>query len=514
VRTFLAGKYRDRPPDVIVAIADPAIRLVLDWPDAPWPGCPLVFAAANRATVNAALASGRAAGVVVTLDAEGTLRAALALVPGADEVVVVAGRDIYLPLVERAIAGLGRPLRVTRLVDLPLEETRQRLAGLPPTSFVYYSQITVDGEGRGLFGRRSLEELAPASSRPIFSHYGTFLGHGIAGGSLLDAEVVGRETAGLARLLLAGARPSAIAPVTSRSNRLRFDWRELQRFGLDEGRVPPGSEVLFRTPSLLEAHRGAVMTAAVLLTVQAGLIVALAAAVQRRRMAQRKLRLLSGRILTAQEDERRRIARELHDGASQDLALFAIDLDQMASGVSAPEEVPVQARAAAGRARDLSRELHRIAYELHPAILDQLGLVPALRQFADQLGTRHALRVEVRDSNWPTELSPEVTLALFRVAQEALQNAAKHSGTDEARVELVGSSKGVMLLVSDGGRGFDVAAPLEVGSLGLAGMKERLRLVGGELCVDAAPGRGTTIAAAVPRESLAEERRSRVERAT
>jgi ABC-type uncharacterized transport system substrate-binding protein len=300
LRRFLAEKYRERPPDVIAAHGDPALRFVAEWRDPPWPAPAVVFATASEATARASHETAAATGVVVDPDIEATLRAALALLPETEEVAIVASADPSVPVVEAALARIAGRVRVTRLVDLSLEETRRRLAALPPTAIVYYSQVTLDREGRGLFGREALEELAAASRRPIFSRYGTYLGYGIVGGSLLQPEVVGREMAGVVARVLAGT-PAARIPVEEiQANRLLFDARQLKRFGLDESRLPPGSEVRFREPTLLEEHRGAVVTAAVLLSVQAGLIVALAAAVQRRRMAQRQLRLLGGRILTAQ----------------------------------------------------------------------------------------------------------------------------------------------------------------------------------------------------------------------
>jgi signal transduction histidine kinase len=497
LRQFLADKYRERPPQLVVALGDPAVRFVLGWTDAPWTTPAIVFGAAGQDTATAALATGRATGLLVRLDVDASLSAALALVPDADEVVLVASGDPYLPLTEAALARLAGRVRVTRLVELSLEEIKARIAGLSPRAFVYFTNLTVDSQGRGLTGRQALAALADVSSRPVFSHTGTLLGHGIVGGSLVDATVIGRELGELTGRVLAGEAPASIPLAESRSSRLQFDARQLERWGLDERRLPPGSEVLFRRPTLLEEHRDTVLTAAVLLLVQAGLIVALTVAVRRRRAAQQQLRELSGRILTAQEEERGRIARELHDGASQQLALLAIELDELGAG-----DGPSQARSLAGRARVLSRELHHIAYELHPAILDQLGLVPALRQFADQLSARGGLKVEVVESDWPAELAPDVALALYRIGQEALQNVARHSAARDARVTLRGSERGVTLMVSDEGRGFDPAG-VAGGSLGLAGMRERLRLVGGELCVDSAPGRGATIAAAVPSRALA-----------
>ena len=502
VRRFLEEKYRARPPRLVVAWGDPAVRFALDWKDAPWPTPAVVFMATTPATVRAARLSGRAAGLSVTIDAEGSLRAALALLPDTEEVALVASGDAYLPVTEKALATLPPRIRVTRLVDLPLDETRRRIAALPRRSFVYYTQVSVDrGTNRGLFGRQGLTELAKDAPRPFFGHTGTYLGYGLVGGSLVQPEVLGREAAELAARILAGEAPAAISVGTSRGNRLMFDDRELRRWHLDAARLPPESEVRFRAPTLWEEHRGTVIGATGLVLVEAGLIAALAAAVRRRRAAQKQLRRLSGRILTAQEEERSRIARELHDGASQQLALLAIELDQLGACAPAPES-PAPARALAGRAREISRELHHIAYELHPAILDQLGLVPALRQFASQLAARHGIGLEVSESDWPGELPAGVALALYRVAQEALQNAAKHSGAGGARVSLRGSPEGVALVVSDAGSGFDPATTPSAASLGLAGMRERLRLVGGALAVESRPGAGTSVTATVPAEAL------------
>jgi signal transduction histidine kinase len=209
-------------------------------------------------------------------------------------------------------------------------------------------------------------------------------------------------------------------------------------------------------------------------------------------------------MLSAQEGERRRIAQELHDDVSQRLALFAIELDELCSRSSSSDSGSrAQAGALSAKARSLSTDVHHIAYELHPAILDQLGLVPALRQFADQIATRHGIAVEVTEADWPRELPRDVSIALYRTVQEALQNVVKHSGAGEARVALQGSRKGVTLMVSDSGRGFDPEAAGVRMRLGLAGMRERLRLVRGELCIDSSASDGTVVAAGIPVEALA-----------
>jgi signal transduction histidine kinase len=236
------------------------------------------------------------------------------------------------------------------------------------------------------------------------------------------------------------------------------------------------------------------------LVLQSTVIVVLLLERRRRRAAERGQRLLAARLITAQEDERTRIARDLHDDACQRLALMAIELDELAQpAADSGAFLGARVHALADSARGLSADVRRIAYELHPASLDQFGLVPAVRRFAEELGARNGIAIEIVDSDWPKGPLPrDVSLVLYRVTQEALRNVAEHSGAPEARVVFRGRSGGVAVVVSDKGRGFDVEAPANERRLGLAGMRERLGLLGGRLRIESAPGAGATVEAWVP----------------
>ena len=207
---------------------------------------------------------------------------------------------------------------------------------------------------------------------------------------------------------------------------------------------------------------------------------------RRRLAAEERLHQLSGRLITAQEEERSRIARDLHDDAGQRLALLAIELDQL------------QAPALADQARALSTDLHRIAHQLHPASLDQLGLLPAARRFAADLAARHGVAIEVASDEWPDAVPRQTALVLYRVMQEALQNAVRHSGAARIEVAFRRTKDGMWLRVSDSGRGFVLGPRSGERGLGLAGMSERLRLVGGGLRIDTRPGGGTILEAWLP----------------
>jgi signal transduction histidine kinase len=211
-------------------------------------------------------------------------------------------------------------------------------------------------------------------------------------------------------------------------------------------------------------------------------------------VSHREIQQLAGSLLTAHEDERRYIARELHDDLTQRLARLAIDAGRMEIGVDAPEGV--------GKLREelvrLSEDVHAMSYRLHPSVLDDLGLAEALKAECDRVARRGVLRVEVDASALPVAMSGDASLCLFRVAQEALSNAARHAQASVVTVFLDPRNMGLHLAVSDNGIGFDPNRPRDHASLGLASMRERVRLLQGKFDIASEPGRGTTVVAWVP----------------
>jgi PAS domain S-box-containing protein len=215
--------------------------------------------------------------------------------------------------------------------------------------------------------------------------------------------------------------------------------------------------------------------------------------------AERRQRELSGRLISAQEDERRRIARELHDDLQQRLALLAIELDGMALGRPA-----LAGEALAARARDLWRqtieiatEMHNLSYRLHPSKLEALGLLATVQGYCRDL-SKHGLQVAFAHDGVPASVPADTSLCVFRVVQESLQNVLKHSGSRQARVVMTGSGGTLRLVIEDAGRGFDAGRAGKHGGLGLVSMRERLHQVGGSMAVRSSVGGGTTIEFEVP----------------
>ena len=208
---------------------------------------------------------------------------------------------------------------------------------------------------------------------------------------------------------------------------------------------------------------------------------------------------LSRRLIGAHEEERALLARELHDDVSQRLAVLAIEAGRAES--AAPEGAQAEALQAVreGLTR-LSEDVHSLAYQLHPSVLEELGLAEALRAECERRGRQGSLDVSAALDTLPAVVEPDVALCLFRVAQEALNNVAHHAGVREASVTLRQTDGGLLLAVSDGGAGFDPEKRAHGMRLGLASMRERVRLVHGTLDIESAPAQGTTIVAWVPAE--------------
>ncbi len=219
-----------------------------------------------------------------------------------------------------------------------------------------------------------------------------------------------------------------------------------------------------------------------------------------------QIRAFAGMLLQAQEDERRRVARELHDDLSQKLAAVELDMAKLE-----PEIVSTRARAAVERLRqavaDLSEDTRRLAHQLHPSVLDDLGLVVAIESFCRQFSEREGIRTNFQHNHLPDHLPADFSLALYRVVQEGLRNVSKHSRAKEVNVSLLSVDSKVHLSIKDNGVGFDATLPPRLPGLGLTAMQERVRLHGGLIVFRSAPGQGTDVFVEMPLEPLAVQSR-------
>jgi PAS domain S-box-containing protein len=215
------------------------------------------------------------------------------------------------------------------------------------------------------------------------------------------------------------------------------------------------------------------------------------------KQAEEALAGMTRKLIAAQEQERARIGRELHDDITQRLALLAIELEQLQQN---PSEVESRVRKLRNETSELLNDVEALSHELHSSKLEYLGVVAGIRSWCREFGERQNMEIDFR-SDVATVLPFEIGVCLLRVLQEALHNAVKHSGLKRVEVRLVEESNQVHLMVSDSGKGFDVESAKQGKGLGLTSMGERVRLVNGTIAIESKPMGGTTIEVRVPLES-------------
>ena len=298
--------------------------------------------------------------------------------------------------------------------------------------------------------------------------------------------------------ILHGERAESIPPQILELAVPTYDWRELRRWAIPEARLPAGSVIKFRQPTPWEVYRWRIITIVSVCLLQTGLIIVLLINRARRRRAEEATHSLSRRLIHAQEEERARLARELHDDLTQRLARLAIDAGRLEGGVNGDSAGEIMRSLRDGLVR-LSEDIHTLSYRLHPSVLEDLGLAEALKAECERFSRQESipsdlkLRIAGCHSNGPGPVP------LSRCAGGVAQHRSPRPSPKRGRV-VAWHGRSVQLAVRDDGIGFDPTAAKDRPTLGLASMDERVHLVGGELDVDSAPGHGTTVVAWVPLE--------------
>lgn len=207
---------------------------------------------------------------------------------------------------------------------------------------------------------------------------------------------------------------------------------------------------------------------------------------------------VEGLLIEAHEQERTRIARHLHDDIGQRMAGLTMDLDALCQSLPLSTEAQKRIRDVSDRTLALAKDIQALSQQLHPSTLDYVGLVSAAKAFCKDISKRENVAITFTHEEVPNRIAADVALSLFRVVEEAVTNVVKHGGVRDATVRLIGKPSEIQLEIVDNGGGFDPEAVLRNGAPGLVGMRERMRLVGGELVIESQRGTGTVIRARVP----------------
>jgi signal transduction histidine kinase len=504
IAQLLLSRYADDPPNLVVAVGPAAIDFWVTHRDAIFPDA-LLLAAARLSYLQKTKLRPSDAEVATEFSFTSVAEDILQLFPETSNIVMVFGNTFtertLAAEARQQLAALSGMLTLDFTNDLSISEIQDKLASLSAGSVVFLGFFSEDVNGIALQHNSDIAMVRAVSTVPVFGPFDNFLGKGIVGGRLIPIGATGRGMAEVAQGLLGGnslASGRTIIHLTIPT----YDWRELQTWGVDSNRLPPGSKVLYQPPGFWERYAIWIIVFAIVFVTQSIWLVALLTQNLRRREAEGARTSLGRRLITAHEDERRLLARELHDDLSQRLARASIDVGIVAS--SPGSEAAKQALDYLGpELIRISKDVHDMSYRLHPSLVEDLGITAALNAECDRVSRRTSAEL-IRDfGSIPDHISIDAMLCVFRIAQEALNNAIRHAQASRIVISLHCEQGRLQLEVDDNGVGFDNTGNIGHSSLGLSSMRERVALLRGSLEIHSKVGNGTRISVAVPIDASA-----------
>ena len=516
-RDYIREKFAGRRIDLVIANSTPALQFALRHRLDLFPDVPIVFAAGSLPGVTIGTTPPGITGVLSDAAWAETLELALSLHPSVRRVFVVAQAptsDSYDERIRAALAPFSDRVQITYINEPSVPDLLDAVKAVPAQSLIFYARYTPEDSESIVYPDEVVRLMVQASPVPIYTSADRFFGTGVVGGMISGSRAIGTRVGELARQILDGTRPEDL-PIREASVVPTFDWRQLQRWGLDAARLPPGSDVRFRVATPFESYRPYVIGTTIVVVVQLLLIAGLLTQRASRRRAEatvlareatlrtsyQRIRTLAGRLINAQEVARAGFARDLHDGMSQELAGVSMLVNALKSSSGHIQDVPTQQALSRlqEETRGILERVHRLSHELHPANLRLLGLAATLQAHCNEVARLHGVQVNVTTDGDLRDVHTETAVSLFRIAQESLQNGVEHGGARQFTVSLTRSAEHVELTVTDDGRGFDLEAVRRDGrGLGLVSIEERAHAVGGDVQIVTGPGAGTTIRVRCP----------------
>ena len=495
-------KYSKYPPDVVIPVFFPAYAFAVMNREMFFPGCPMVFCAVPQSFAESQKSKRNITGVGAQFDNRPSMEVIKKVLPGTKKLLILSGKsrlDIWLSEIAMRQSKIAFPeIEFKALAGLtPAEAALEFVQAGPDTAGLLLS-FELDNYGNRMNTTEYLHELNKVSKVPIFGCYDTILGHGILGGALISPTDFGKTTGKLAGRILNGESADDIPKDYSHTYTIAFDHEVLRKFGISESRLPAGAKVINRKPTIWSQYGRYISTGVAALLVQSAIIVSLLLNRSKRIAAEKEAQSLAGRILSAGEEERRYLARELHDDVSQRLAAVSIETGTLENKMSESSEIKEPLGKLKKNLIGICDDLHRMSRHMHPSVLDDFGLSEALRSECGELSQRWGIPIELHCSKRFPEIPKSVALCLYRVAQESLWNAIRHSGGSKITIELKSDAEFVYMDISDDGKGFEPSTVQKTRRLGLASMSERIRLVSGTIRTRSAPGQGVTISVVAP----------------
>lgn len=499
---ILAQKYQAEQIDLLLATGFPALQFLTRHGQQLWPGKPIVFTAVDRTRAEPLPPGANITGVTMSIMQHSAAELPLKLQPDLEKLIVLSGSnefDRFWAEKDRAsIVAAAPALNVTNVFDLAPPALQVFLQQLGPRTAVFCRYYSQDRTGRTYTRPAALKAIVESSKAPVYSAFRADLGSGVVGGYVITFDEIGREAATMALQILKGM-PLSKVPVRHWSGaQFMVDWRQLRRWRMSAGNLPDHTVVMFRPVSVWQTHRLELGIVALLLVSQSVVIAMLLLHRRRRRQAEAAVRNLSGRLLHAQESERRRIAGELHDDVGQQIAALGLSISMVKRNLTpASPEASDRLNKTLSSLNSLAESVRTVSHQLHPAALENCGLEEALRAHTSRFSALTGIEVTF-SAKCETAISAEIALSLFRICQEGLQNVVKHAQASEMSVVLMADVSHVRLTIADNGKGFDRESVRTSSGLGLVSMDERMRFVGGSVRLIPGAASGTILTAIVP----------------
>jgi signal transduction histidine kinase len=505
IRDWLVKKYGTYKLDAVVAVGPDSINFLSNYTQTMFLDVPIVICGSAAEFAGNPRLDSRFTGTWMQYEPVKTIEVALRLFPKTRHVVIVGGTSAFdataVSATKTRIASLSSKLDLAYMTDLEMNELLKRLQQLPEHTIALYISFFQDAAGRKFINATgALPMVAKASNAPVFGMSDMYLGHGIVGGNLMRFQEQGKVSARIISQLLEGKKAQDI-PIETLPSSYVFDWKSLQQWHIPESRLPPESLVMFREPSLWERTKWIWITCITIIVGLSAIAGYLQYSRKQLRLARDRQMELSGMLITAEENERSRLASELHDDFSQRLAVLALGLENVAEAMPPlPQETGRQVRTLLDSAAELGADLHTLSHRLHSATLERLGLTTGISALCRELAAQKNVQIDFSSDAILGSAHPDVALCLFRIVQEGLQNSRKHSGTSKVKVALREQGDRLYVSVRDEGCGFDVNELDEKSGLGVRSMKERVHFLGGKLAIHSEPGKGTAVEAWVPHQ--------------
>lgn len=518
VVNYLSQKFAEAPPDLVIALGRAAIPFILSHRNLVGPNLPTIIANVPSSAVPDPDRAPNIFYVVSEYDFLRTLKLAQQLQPDAQNLLIVGGASDYdrqwLDDAKRQLQPFIGRYATRYISDAAYDDILNQVAQLPNHSIVILSIFLTDNAGAARTTPEVAADLGKMSAAPVYSPVAGTIGMGVLGGFADDWAGQGSIAADIALGILSGKDVAKAPRVTVSAHMNRIDARQLKRWQISPSRIPADTDVSFPEVNLWTQYHRYIVGAMCFVLLQMLLISALLLQRARRRAAEfdirskeselrvsyEQVRQLAGKLINAHEEERSRIARELHDDVGQQVASLSISLSRLKRRVS-PSDESVGSELAQLQANTtcLAKDLRDLSHDLHQGALEQIGLPEALRDRCEQISRESNATITFEVAEGWIEVPDTVKLCLYRVAQEALRNIAKHANAKTGRVTIAHHNGQVRMTISDDGLGFLATdGPNGRQGIGLLSMRERVRMLGGRFEVNSTPNRGTVATIAIP----------------